>query len=349
MDAMAKWNYIVEQYKKNYNQSESFIQGEWENYFSELFDYKRILREIDTQRSIHLGSSVRVIPDIILRKDNTDVIDVELKKYNIPFSDTMEEQLKSYLKQLNISVGVIIGKEIRLYWFEYMENRMYAIRIDYTENNPDGAKFIELLAKNTFQKGKIKEFIKSKMQFQLNVHLIQSELNEELLKNLLEMYFGEKYTEKEVKEAMLGYKIIVKKEGENLGLVRKYVSTPVDPIGKVGSFISKKEAIGLFESKGQTVYSNVTFASKNRTAYNFWANPPIDFLKNNWSLILNDTLARRIYLFNIPAYSIHEGDLETRTDRNYLINLQIEYNDPMFTDSRSKYQFGKYLVDECSY
>lgn len=214
MDAMEKWNYIVEQYKKNYNQSESFIQAEWENYFSELFDYKRILREIDTQRSIHLGSSVRVIPDIILRKDNTDVIDVELKKYNIPFSDTMEEQLKSYLKQLNISVGVIIGKEIRLYWFEYMENRMYAIRIDYTENNPDGAKFVELLTKNAFQKGKIKEFIKSKMEFKMNVFSIQNELKEELLRNLIELYFGEKYTEEEIKAALSGYTVSITKKTE---------------------------------------------------------------------------------------------------------------------------------------
>ena len=77
------WNFIVDQYRTNQYAQETTVQAHWEQYFSEIFGFKRIRGEIDPQRIITLGSTKQVIPDIILRKDGKDLVDIELKKYSL--------------------------------------------------------------------------------------------------------------------------------------------------------------------------------------------------------------------------------------------------------------------------
>lgn len=113
--------------------------------------------------------------------------------------------------------------------------------------------------------------------------------------------------------------------------------------------MTKNIAISSFRKNGYTVYPTVTFASKNRSAYNYWANPNFDVLKGDWSLILNDNIAHKLYLFNIPAGSIMRSQLTPRADITYLIDLQIRYRNINYTDSRSDYSFLPYLVAELSY
>ena len=80
------WNYIVERYEKNRSAQEVVVQQEWEQYFSELFNYRRLFGEVDAHRTIHIGSGHRTIPDIIINTDGRDLFDVELKQYNLPFN-----------------------------------------------------------------------------------------------------------------------------------------------------------------------------------------------------------------------------------------------------------------------
>ena len=115
MDSAKIWNRIVKHYKDNYSAKEEVIQKDWEQIFSDLFNYSRLFGEIDAHRNIHIGSHQRTIPDIIITSENGDLFDVELKQYNLPFSVDMENQLKSYMDLLHITVGVIICQQIHLY------------------------------------------------------------------------------------------------------------------------------------------------------------------------------------------------------------------------------------------
>lgn len=113
--------------------------------------------------------------------------------------------------------------------------------------------------------------------------------------------------------------------------------------------MTKSRAKRLIYNKGVSLYNNVTFASKNNGAYNYWANPELSLLDRDWSLILNDWKNRKIYLFNIPAKSIARSEFVTRRDKPYLIDLQIMYEDPTFTDNRSGYSLLQYKVAEINY
>ena len=107
----------------------------------------------------------------------------------------------------------------------------------------------------------------------------------------------------------------------------------------------------MFEKKGYAINEDhTTYASKNKTNYTYWANPQFSLLRQNWYLILNDWPNRTLYLFLIPANSISPDELMPRKDKPDIIDLEIYYNDPTFTDSRKKLvSFLKYKVDEMNY
>ena len=113
--------------------------------------------------------------------------------------------------------------------------------------------------------------------------------------------------------------------------------------------ITKSTAANLFKSKGYATNHNVTFASKNKVGNYYWANPLFDALKQDWYLILNDWIKRELHLFKIPAHTLKENDLVSRSDNEEKIDLQIAYNDATFTDSRSKISFARFLIKSLTY
>lgn len=212
MSPTTAWNYIVQQYQQNRNLPESVIQYNWENYFAEgeLFGYSRIFGEVDVHRKLHIGSSDREIPDIILRKNGKDLFIVELKQYSLAKNADFEKQLLNYMSHtdLRLSIGVLICSKVYLYFYNVAENSKIYLEIPFTPDNPDGIKFVELFSKSNFDLDKIKDFIKSRNQEQTNIQKVQEELkNPDLIPTLLKKYFAEKGLEKEFDEIKENYRI----------------------------------------------------------------------------------------------------------------------------------------------
>ncbi len=108
-------------------------------------------------------------------------------------------------------------------------------------------------------------------------------------------------------------------------------------------------AIRLFRDKGRQIGKTVTYSSKNRATYNYWANPSFSVLSQDWKLILNDWVNRKIYLFSIPKNSLSRSSLVARNDQQNLIDLQILEQAPGFIDKRSGVSFNPYLIDTIAY
>lgn len=189
MNSQDKWNYIVQSQYENYTKAECDIQKSWEEIFSEFFDYKKLCGEIATQTQIQLGSHYRLIPDIVLKKDKKALVDIELKQYKLPFDISFENQLVSYLKQLDLSIGVIICNKIYVYSFAY-PNKIDRIEIPFEKDNARGTAFVELFNKNEFSETKVKEFIfaekekekKEKEKTRIKEE-VKTKLNSEYIKN----------------------------------------------------------------------------------------------------------------------------------------------------------------------
>ena len=201
MKSLDDWNLIVSDYLTSQYALESTIQEKWELYCSEIFNYKSIRNEINSQRHVPFGRNERGVPDIILRLNNRDIVDIELKQYRMAFSDEMEQQLISYMNQLHISIGVLICNKIYVYSYHYANNQIKKLEIPFEKDNPDGIKFVELFTKENFSEKSIEEFIDSKKLFFTNVEKIKSEITKEKIFDLLEKHFQTKFSENEINAA----------------------------------------------------------------------------------------------------------------------------------------------------
>ena len=114
--------------------------------------------------------------------------------------------------------------------------------------------------------------------------------------------------------------------------------------------ITKNDAKKLCEKNGfNLIGEKITFASKNKSANIYWANPSIDSLSENWWILLNDFNRRELHVFSIPAHSISEHKVMIRNDKN-LIDLQIKYDDnKSFEDNRSGITLKKWFVKTITY
>lgn len=113
--------------------------------------------------------------------------------------------------------------------------------------------------------------------------------------------------------------------------------------------MTKKLAKRLFENEGYNVSNLYIFASENSSTHIFWANFGRDILPKKWSLILNDKSKKVIHLFNINTRQLNENDFVMRADKPDVVDLQIAYNDPTFTDNRSHISFSRFLVKSIRY
>lgn len=194
-----KWNLIVEGYQQLYSSLETKIQSEWEMYCAELFGFKKLLHEIDSQRHLSVGSGGAIIPDIILRVNNKDIFDIELKQYSLPFHESFESQLISYLNQTHLSVGMVVCNKIYLYHYEYSTISVNKIEIPFEKDNQDGIALMDMLAKETFSAEKIRNYILKKKQHEQSISEIKHQLmDKDWIKETVKSKLLEKYSEADI-------------------------------------------------------------------------------------------------------------------------------------------------------
>jgi hypothetical protein len=95
--------------------TEREFQVEAENLFEKL-GWSRRRGEIVAQMVVPVGSAHSLKPDIIVRCDGKDAIVVELKRPSAALSDRNATQLVSYMLQLKLRFGLLVGESIQLYY-----------------------------------------------------------------------------------------------------------------------------------------------------------------------------------------------------------------------------------------
>jgi hypothetical protein len=193
------------------NDKEEVIQNLWENIFVEFFGYSRFGGEIERHRNIRIGSTERVITDIIIKEGSTDLFIVELKQHNLARSKAIELQLISYLKQLRLDTGVLVCDKIYIYDYDYSkaDDEQDRAEIEFTSNNPDGVRFVEMFGKSGFEKSAVREFIRLQSESIKKIDRIKAELTAELATQLLKNYFSDKYGEAEFAKAIEVFSVAI--------------------------------------------------------------------------------------------------------------------------------------------
>lgn len=137
--------------------------------------------------------------------------------------------------------------------------------------------------------------------------------------------------------------------GVSKPVVERVASQTTEAVKVDRGDMRKTLAIKMFKERGRYIDKNVTYSSKNRTTYNYWSNPNFAFLNEDWTLILNDWVNHKLYLFRVPRNSISDSELIGRNDQLDLIDIQIQDDNPNFVDIRSGFSFRQFLVDQIDY
>ena len=220
------WNLFCEISKKNYNEKEDKVQKVFEQIFAVLFGYYSFDGEIDSQRVLHIGSTDRVIPDIIIRdsSDNKDLFIVELKQLNLRFDKKYEEQLLSYMRLLSLNIGVLICDAIYIYVLE--NDKFSSSKIEIDTDNKKGEEFIDMFSKGGFSSARIKNFVLTEQQFVKNVQKIKDALKELDIKDVVKLYFASDFEEVEIDEALKNILFVIE---EKLPFTPPDDASDVDP------------------------------------------------------------------------------------------------------------------------
>lgn len=344
-----KWNGIVDFYNINKNASEQKVQALWELIFSECFGYSKLYGDIGSRMSLFLGSHERLIPDIILKKDNKNLFVVELKQHNYSFREEYEKQLFSYLKQIKCDVGVLICDKIYIYYFDYSKNDEQQLKccIDFKKDNEDGYKFVELFSKHTFNKDNIIKFIEEKNKSINILKEIQKELTDDFVKDIVKDFFYKVYGEKATENALKDYTFkVVNNKNEPIiygGKGEPFPPPPPPPPTGKPDVIKKLRDMGYTEVSSR----NTTYACCN--TYTFYpANVNVNRLEEDWFFILDDCKRHQCHCLKIPANTFKVADFKVRPDKGTLV-IYINYEDPYFEEKYSHKSFKEFIFTTFTY
>lgn len=164
---MDKWNeicFLIKEHSKQ-NSKEAFFQNEVVNIFEKL-GWSRYKKEIETEKSIPIGANNRLRLDILISLDEQRLFVVELKKPTNQGSERISQQLVSYMLQLKMKFGLFIGENIQLFYDDPNDNKhpIKLIEIEFSENNEEGNKLIEILKRETFDEQKLIGYCKQKLK-----------------------------------------------------------------------------------------------------------------------------------------------------------------------------------------
>ncbi len=198
---MEKWNLLVDFVKQKWTFDEATIQKLWEQMFAEIFGYSRLMGEVENHRSLTIGSGQRVVPDIIIKNGGKDLFIVELKRHCIPFDEQYREQLFSYMKLLNLNIGLLIGDKIYIYILSGGTVKA-SCEIPFAKDNENGKKFVKLFSKGNFSEEKVFAFVNAQTTKENNVAKLRKELQTLSIEKLIKEHYSAEYSSEEIEEAI---------------------------------------------------------------------------------------------------------------------------------------------------
>ena len=112
----------------------------------ELLGWASYRKEICHKPSVEIGSSQRIQPDILIKRNDENLFVIEVKRPSNTQNSRELKQLFSYMYQLRLKVGVYIGEHIEVF-YDQPTNDMAPVsifKVDLSLDNKNGAKFVEL-------------------------------------------------------------------------------------------------------------------------------------------------------------------------------------------------------------
>ncbi|WP_026811204.1 MULTISPECIES: type I restriction enzyme HsdR N-terminal domain-containing protein [Flavobacteriaceae] len=150
-----------------------------------VLDWKEYSGDIEIRPSFQVGAANRITPDFVIKdSDNRKLFVIEIKQPNIPLNSRFQQQLFSYMRQLKLEYGILIGQGIQIFYdgdLAKQEDPILLETIKFTKDNEKGLKFVEIFAKENFNQESLRNFTLNGLK-----KLNRREEHKELTKKLLD-------------------------------------------------------------------------------------------------------------------------------------------------------------------
>lgn len=201
-------------------------------------------------------ANTNIFPDIVLRKDSVRVLPVELKRPTNKLKRKQELQLFSYMRQLELRVGLYIGEKVQLY-YNAPDDTLKPHPIVSAELEPDSEKgqlLCDLLEYNDFDLSILEEFCMSELEKKRYKEKLQNALKDILsedkgiafVRKLIKEYFAKECVDETIlKEEIdkiklqIGYGSQKNKKEVKKHIPKKYPKYSLNG----GKYVSKRELV----------------------------------------------------------------------------------------------------------
>lgn len=227
--SIEKWNALNFILSENIssNISEQLFESKVIQSFGEL-GWKEYLGDIKVRPSYRIGSSRSIEPDLVFRNDNHEnLFVVEIKRPDISLNATFQDQLFSYMRQLKLEYGILIGEKMQIFYDGRLNkdhNPILLETIVFEKDSKSGIKFVELFEKSGYSEESLVEFtiealkkLNSKQELTNLTKTILSEDFKEDLLGLIKENFINEYSEETISYVLENLEIdIIDKNRESI-------------------------------------------------------------------------------------------------------------------------------------
>jgi len=223
-----KWNEICFLLSENIHKEISESQFEL-NVIQALrvLEWKEYLGDFHVRKSIPIGASNNMVPDFIIKKDNGKALFViEIKQPNIPITSRIQQQLFSYMRQLKLEYGILLGQVIQVFYdgnLTKQDDPVLLDTINIERDNGKGQRFVELFSKDKFNSESLKEYtlesikkIDLKKDFRTLTNIILSESYQENIFNLIKQDFISDYDGELIDDVLNELEIKIRSKEEKI-------------------------------------------------------------------------------------------------------------------------------------
>ena len=149
-----------------------------------VLDWKEFLGDLQIRPSFQIGASNRIMPDFVINStEKKNLFVIEIKQPSIPISINFQQQLFSYMRQLRLQYGVLIGQVIQIFYdgdLTEHDDPVLLETIEFERDSAKGLKFVELFSKQTFSYETLKTFTLNSLK-KINRKADQKKLQQKIL------------------------------------------------------------------------------------------------------------------------------------------------------------------------
>lgn len=159
-----------------------------------VLGWKQFSGDFEIRPSFQIGAANRITPDFVVKNsDNQKLFVIEIKQPGIPISQSFQQQLFSYMRQLKLEYGVLIGNCIQVFYdggLNEQDDPLLLETIQFSNDNPKGIRFTELFCKDSFSKDALTAFT-----LEILRKMNRREAFKKLKETVLSKEFNQKITE----------------------------------------------------------------------------------------------------------------------------------------------------------